>query len=223
MIIIYIETFSQVGEYHKSKGKDNEDAYKILVNGDYVYCIVSDGAGSSSFAKEAAWCTVDVVGDFCYKNGKEFFKDEKENARYLVFEVQQALFERAKELKTELSEMMCTLVLLAVNTKTKQYVTVHVGDGLIASTEGKNTKILSYPENGVTKQYTYMVNSPNVMKHLRIKSSNCKSKTKFFICTDGAVEDCYSTNQYIERVQGIKKCKIFNDDTTYCVLHKNIV
>lgn len=223
MIIIYIETFSQVGEYHKSKGKENEDAYKILVNGDYVYCIVSDGAGSSSFAKEAAWCTVDAAGDFCYKNGSEFFKDEKENARYLVFEVQQALFERAKELNTDLSQMMCTLVLLAVNTKTKQYVTVHIGDGLIAKTTKDKTKIVSYPENGVTKQYTYMVNSPNVMKHLRVKSSDYERETEFFVCTDGTVENCYSTNQYIERIQNVKKCKIFNDDATYCILrHYNI-
>lgn len=216
--IIYIETFSQVGEYHKSKGKKNEDAYKILVNGDYVYCIVSDGAGSSNFAKEAAWCTVNTTGDFCYKSGQNFFIDAKDNAKNLIFDVQQALFERAKELNTDLSQMMCTLVLLAVNTKTKQYVTVHIGDGLIAKTTKNKTKIVSYPENGVTKQYTYMVNSPNVMKHLRVKSSDYDSETEFFVCTDGTVENCYSTNQYIERIQNIKKCKIFNDDATYCIL-----
>lgn len=119
--------------------------------------------------------------------------------------------------------MMCTLVLLAVNTKTKQYVTVHVGDGLIAAIEGKDTKVLSYPENGVTKQYTYMVNSPNVMKHLRIKSSDFKSKTEFFVCTDGAVEDCYTTNQYISRVNEINSLNYFNDDATYCLLSQNNV
>lgn len=212
-----------MGEYHKSKGKDNEDAYKILVNGDYVYCIVSDGAGSSTFAKEAAWCTVNTVGDFCYNSGQNFFIDEKDNAKHLIFDVQQALFERAKELNTDPSQMMCTLVLLAVNTKTKQYVTVHIGDGLIAKMTKDKTEIISYPENGVTKQYTYMVNSQNVMKHLRVKSSDYESKTEFFVCTDGAVEDCYYTNQYIERMQGIKKYKSFNDDATYCFLFKNII
>lgn len=193
------------------------------MNGEYVYGIISDGAGSSDYAKEAAWCTVNSVGDFCYKTGSEFFKDEKESARYLIFEIQQALFERAKELNTDLSQMMCTLVLLAVNTKTMQYVTVHIGDGLIAKTTKDKTEIISYPENGATKQYTYMVNSPNVMKHLRVKSSDYESKTEFFVCTDGAVEDCYYTNQYIERMQGIKKYKSFNDDATYCFLFKNII
>lgn len=220
---IQIEAFSQVGEYHKSVGKENEDAYKILVNGEYVYCIVADGAGSSDYAKEAAWCTVNSVGDFCYKTGSEFFKDEKETARYLIFEVQQALFERAKELNTDLSQMMCTLVLLAVNTKTKKYVTVHVGDGLIAKTTNDKTEILSYPENGATKQYTYMVNSPNVMKHLRVKSDNFESEAEFFMCTDGLTENCYSTNQYVERIQSVEKIVCSKDDATYCLIQYVIV
>lgn len=114
--------------------------------------------------------------------------------------------------------MMCTLVLLAVNTKTQQYVTVHVGDGLIAKITKDKTEIISYPENGVTKQYTYMVNSPNVMKHLRVKSSDYGSETEFFVCTDGATEHCYSTKQYIQRVKIIKNCNFFRDDTTYCKL-----
>ena len=221
--IIYIETFSQVGEYHKSIGKENEDAVKIVVNGEYIYGIISDGAGSSNYAKEAAWCTVNSVGNFCYKTGSEFFKDEKETARYLIFEVQQALFERAEELNTDLPQMMCTLVLLAINTKTMQYVTVHIGDGLIAKTTKDKTEIISYPENGATKQYTYMVNSPNVMKHLRVKTDNFESEAEFFMCTDGLTENCYSTNQYVERIQSVEKIIYFKDDATYCLFSQNNV
>ncbi|MBS6627804.1 MAG: protein phosphatase 2C domain-containing protein [Clostridiales bacterium] len=219
MIGIYIKTYSKVGEYHRSKGNENEDAYRILVNGDYVYCMVSDGAGSSAYAKEAAWCTIEVTADFCYGQGADFFGDHYNcAAKRLIFDVQQALFEKANEQNTDLSQMMCTLVLLAINTKTKQYVTVHVGDGLIAATQQQQTQILSYPENGPTKQYTYMVNSPNVMKHLRIKSDTFESNTEFFVCTDGVTENCYSTNQYKKRVKMIKNCNLFDDDATYCLL-----
>lgn len=191
------------------------------MNGEYIYCIISDGAGSSNYAKEAAWCTVNSAGDFCYKNGSEFFKDEKGTAKHLVFEIQQALFERAAECNTDLSQMMCTLVLLAVNTKTMEYVTVHIGDGLIAKTTKDKTEIISYPENGVTKQYTYMVNSPSVMKHLRVKSDDFESDAKFFVCTDGVTENCYSTNQYVERIQSVEKLIYFEDDATYCKIHQD--
>lgn len=137
--------------------------------------------------------------------------------------MQQALFERAQELNTNLSQMMCTLILLAVNTKTMQYVTVHIGDGLIAKTTKDKTKIISYPENGATKQYTYMVNSPNVMKHLRIKSDTFESDAKFFVCTDGVTENCYSTNQYVEQIQSVEKIIYFKDDATYCLFSQNNV
>ena len=217
MISIYIKTYSKVGEYHRSKGKENEDAYRILVNGDYVYCMVSDGAGSSAYAKEAAWCTIEAAADFCYGQGANFFDDNYHcAAKRLIFDVQQALFEKANEQNTDLSQMMCTLVLLAINTKTKQYVTVHVGDGLIAATQQQQTQILSYPENGPTKQYTYMVNSPNVMKHLRVKIGCYDAEAKFFVCSDGAVENCYSTGQYIKRIKVMNYCSAFNDDVTYC-------
>lgn len=137
--------------------------------------------------------------------------------------MQQALFERAQELNTNLSQMMCTLILLAVNTKTMQYVTVHIGDGLIAKATKDKTKIISYPENGATKQYTYMVNSPNVMKHLRIKSDTFESDAKFFVCTDGVTENCYSTNQYVEQIQSVEKIICLKDDATYCLFSQDYV
>ncbi len=191
----------------------------MVVNGDYFYCVISDGAGSSSFAKEAAWCTVNATADFCYNNGSEFFTDKREQiARSLIFDIQQALYEQAKKLNTDLSQMMCILVLLCIDTKTMQYTTVHVGDGLIAKLSDDKTEIISYPENGVTKQYTYMVNSPSVMKHLRIKNGTFNEKTQFFICTDGAVENCYSTQDYQKRINQIDDLNKFQDDTTYCKL-----
>ncbi len=188
-----------------------------MVNGDYFYCVISDGAGSSNFAKEAAWCTVNTAADFCYNNGNKFFSDRREQfTRNLIFDIQQALYKQAKKLNTDLSQMMCTLVLLCVDTKKMQYTTVHVGDGLIAKISDNKTEIISYPENGVTKQYTYMICSPSVMKHLRMKSGTFDNVTHFFVCTDGTVENCYSTQDYIQRISQIDDFNKFQDDSTYC-------
>lgn len=191
----------------------------MVVNGDYFYCVISDGAGSSNFAKEAAWCTVNTTADFCYNNGSEFFNNKREQiARNLIFDIQQALYEKAKKLDTDLSQMMCTLVLLCIDTKSMQYTIVHIGDGLIAKITDNKTEIISYPENGVTKQYTYMVNSPSVMKHLRMKNCKFDKLSKFFACTDGAVENCCSTQDYIKRIDIIDCFNEFEDDLTYCII-----
>lgn len=177
--------------------------------------MISDGAGCSEYAKEAAWCTVNTTADYCYNNGEEFFtENRKQTAKCLIFDIQQALYDKAKELGTELSEMMCTLVLLCLDTKTMQYTTVHIGDGLIAKLSDYGTEIISYPENGVTKQYTYMVNSSSVMKHLRINNSAFKEVNKFFLCSDGVKENDFSIKDY----KLIEQLNCFNDDATCCFL-----
>lgn len=219
-MIINIKKVTQTGGYHQSVGRENEDVIKVLLNGEYLYCIISDGAGSSNFAKEAAQCTVNTISDFCYSYGDEFFTDRREEiARNFIFDIQQALYEQAKKLNTDLSQMMCTLVLLCVDTKKMQYTTVHVGDGLVAKIMNNETEIISYPENGVTKQYTYMVNSPSVMKHLRVKSGTFESSAQFFACTDGAVENCYSTQDYKQRIHKINNIDNFEDDSSYCFIN----
>lgn len=188
----------------------------MVVNGDYFYCVISDGAGSSEFAKEAAWCTVNTTADFCYSNGSEFFTDKREQiARNLIFNIQQALYEKAKKLNTDLSQMMCTLVLLCIDTKSMQYTTVHIGDGLVAKVTDNKTEIISYPENGVTKQYTYMVNSEYVIKHIRISNGCCNAKDVFLMCSDGI----YAENDFFIFVKNYKKIfnKQYEDDVSYCI------
>lgn len=188
----------------------------MVVNGDYFYCVISDGAGSSEFAKEAAWCTVNTTADFCYSSGSEFFNDKREQiARNLIFDIQQALYGQAKKLNTDLSQMMCTLVLLCIDAKTMQYTTVHVGDGLIAKITDNKTEIISYPENGVTKQYTYMVNSEYILKHIRVTNGNCNGGDILLICSDGIYAE-YSISIIAENYKEISH-KEYTDDASCCI------
>lgn len=220
--ITYYKTFSQTGEYHKSIGKENEDAIKVVINGNYFYCVISDGAGCSDYAKEAAWCTVNAVADFCYNNGTNFFDSTKYfAAKQLVFDVQEALYNTAKNLNTELSQMMCTLVLLCINTETLQYTTIHIGDGLIAKKSDDSVEIISYPENGVTRQYTYMVNASNVFNHLRITTGDYKINDIFLIASDGLYEKNYTTEAYKKITQDVvnnKNCFDNIDDISYIII-----
>lgn len=182
----YYKTFSQTGEYHKSIGKDNEDAIKVVVNGNYFYCVISDGAGCSEYAKEAAWCTVNAVADYCYNNGTSFFDSSRYfAAKQLVFDVQEALYNTAKKLNTELSQMMCTLVLLCINAETLQYTTIHIGDGLIAKKNNDSVEIVSYPHNGINSNITYFINDLNFIEFLRVKFGTLKLNDVFIILSDG--------------------------------------
>lgn len=212
---ISYEIFSERGKYHEEQGKENEDAINIVTNGNYVFAILSDGAGSSKFAKEASETTVKACSDFCFENSKKLFNETEITVKKLIFDIQTSLEQKATEVGIELSDMICTLVILGINKSTNKYVTIHVGDGLIALNDNKKWNIISYPENGATKQYTYFVNSPFVFKHLRVYKGKFNINDEFFISSDGYFENCNFTEEYINCLS--KSCpKKHNDDTTYC-------
>ena len=216
--------FTKTGTDHEFRNKENEDDGRIVVNGDYVFSIISDGAGSSKYAKEAARTTVESTARFCFDNGAGFFDVEKRAnvASELVFFIQKKLKEKAAIFKTVLDDMQSTLVLLCLDTCKKEYVTIHIGDGLICKLSGEDSEIVSFPENGATKQFTYMVNSPDVMKHLRISKGGYTDNSMFLSGSDGVFEKCYSTEDYIERVSDVlnNKKNVFDhaDDMSYNII-----
>lgn len=211
---ISYEIFSERGKLHEELGMENEDVINVVTNGDYIFAILSDGAGSSKFAKEAAQTTVKTVSDFCYNNSADFFISTEITAKKMIFDVQADLDKKAIEIGTSLSDMMSTLVVLALDKSTMRYATLHIGDGLIAL-RNEEWMIISYPENGPTKKYTYFTNSPLVFKHLRINEGYCNVNDAFFIATDGYFENCRLTEQYINCLcESSRECN--SDDMTYC-------
>lgn len=211
---ISCEIFSARGKYHKEQGKENEDSINVVTNDDYVFAILSDGAGSSKFAKDASLTTVKTVSDFCFNNSAEFFKEIEKTVSRMIFDIQTKLDKKAVEIGAKLSEMVCTLVVLCLEKSTNRYITIHIGDGLVAL-KNKCWEIISYPENGPTKQYTYFTNSPLVFKHLRINEGVYYIGNKFFISTDGFFENCCFTEQYISKINSNIPTES-TDDVTYC-------
>ncbi len=51
---ISYEIYSEAGTYHKQHGIGNQDAIKVGMKDDYFFCAISDGCGSSKYAKQAA-------------------------------------------------------------------------------------------------------------------------------------------------------------------------
>lgn len=219
---ISYEIFSERGKYHEEQGKENEDAINVVTNGDYMFVILSDGAGSSKFAKEAAEITVKASSDFCFENSKQLFNETEITAKKLIFDIQTDLEQKAKEIGTELSKMVSTLGILGIDKNTNKHITIHVGDGLIALNKSNEWNIVSYPENGPTKQYTYFVNSPLVFKHLRINKGEHSVDDEFFVSTDGYFENCNFAEELIRKIERPQK-SASTDDTTYCRINFGMI
>lgn len=207
---ISYEIYSEAGTYHKQHGIENQDAIKVGMKDDYFFCAISDGCGSSKYAKQAAEVVVDVSIDFCYdlvlKNNKI------ESLKELPYVLQLELQNKSQILNLDFNELKSTLVLFVLNLKTKRYYIAHIGDGIVICGD----QVLSYPENGMTSQFTYFANQEDVLKHFRINTGILKNQS-VLISTDGLFNNCYNTNDYIKRFnrnRAIKMC----DDMSYCKL-----
>ena len=177
---------------------------------DYFFCAISDGCGSSKYAKQAAETVVEASTDFCYdlvlKNNKI------ESLKELPYILQLELQNKSQALNLDFNELKSTLVLFVLNIKTKRYYIAHIGDGIVICGD----QVLSYPENGMTSQFTYFANQEDVLKHFRINTGILKNQS-VLISTDGLFNNCYNTNDYIKRFnrnRAIEMC----DDMSYCKL-----
>lgn len=213
---ISYEIFSEAGEYHKSIGKENEDAINVVTNGDYMFFLFSDGAGSGPLPKLSSQHTVDEIGNGCFIAPNEIFCSN-DKLKSLIKNLQKKLKSVANKNFCELSDMMATLIVLGIDLKRKKYIVIHIGDGLVAKTEKDEWKILSYPENGYSKNSTYFSNSPNVNSHLRIRQGTFESNERFFIGTDGCFEGLYLSEEYINLIEK-QNVLIGNDDVSYCYI-----
>ena len=207
---ISYEIYSEAGTYHKQHGIENQDAIKVGMKDDYFFCAISDGCGSSKYAKQAAEVVVEASIDFCYdlvlKNNKiELLKE-------LPYILQLELQNKSQILNLDFCELKSTLVLFVLNLKTKRYYIAHIGDGIVICGD----QVLSYPENGMTSQFTYFANQEDVLKHFRVNTGILKNQCAL-ISTDGLFFNCYNTNDYIRRSKEICLTKP-DDDVTYCRL-----
>ncbi len=211
---ISYEIFSKRGKLHEKQGKENEDAINIITNGDYMFVILSDGAGSGPLPKMSSQCTVDEVGKACSNYSNELFCTN-EQLEMMVFKLQSALEKIAYKNGYKLKDMMATLIIFGINIKSKEYITIHVGDGLVAEKNNKNWEILSYPENKISSKYTFFPNSSEVFDHLRVKRGIIEKNSAFFISTDGFYENCTTTKQFLNQIQN-KNINSILDDVSYC-------
>lgn len=88
----------------------------------------------------------------------------------------------------EKTELASTLVCVAMN-EHGDGVILHLGDGRVCTRRGSELVTVSGPDNGMTKNATYLTTSANGFDHLRIsifKSGELKNFNGFMLMSDGA-------------------------------------
>ncbi len=93
----------------------------------------------------------------------------------------------AADQKAAKEEFASTIVAFAWDTRTGDYLIIHLGDGAIIGIQKEGElKMLSSPENGLTTNQTWLTTSRDALIHLRLCFGQISSYDRIIMFTDGA-------------------------------------
>jgi serine/threonine protein phosphatase PrpC len=197
---------SVTGVGHEQSGVVCQDAAAIATsrNGALAAC-VCDGAGSARFADIGAKAVVRKISQYLIDNEKLLISGDASPAE-IINTALFAIEEQAKLNGGIPKDYACTIVAILVSKE--KAVTVHLGDGVIASVVQGLPIVLSPPENGEFKNEVVLVTSAKAKQKLRIQVIELSPfLTSFALMTDGSQESLYerrtnSVSQVVEQMAG---------------------
>lgn len=135
----------------------------------------------------------------------------------------------AENKKCEKTDFASTLMMGIFPEQADFYWTIHIGDGIIGIVDkNEDIKVLSAPQNGITKQYTYTTVSKDLFKKIRVKKYN--ERGSVFFMTDGITNEIFkeekSRKEYVEIIKktdwsGLEKRLLDDgarDDIGFCCI-----
>ncbi|MBQ4466243.1 MAG: protein phosphatase 2C domain-containing protein [Oscillospiraceae bacterium] len=157
-------SYSEVGESHIGWGKPCEDSVLTGQNPEtgVTAAVVSDGAGSYTFAKEGSSITAKAAVELLTGQFDELYElSNQEFAETVLGCIRSLLEKRAEELECQLIDLSATLVCAAV-APDGRYLYFHVGDGIIAACDDKGVcRIISQYYHEIAPNYTTFVTIPD--------------------------------------------------------------
>lgn len=148
---------SQVGTSHIRNGDRLQDAYAVSIMRDnYVFAVVSDGAGSAELGAFGAWLvcrTLKVLFRDWFRNNSNLPSNEMLSDWIDV--VRSRIAAIAKKRDRASRQFACTLA--AVVSTPDETLTLHIGDSAIVGRRTENWDVLCWPENGEYASTTYFV------------------------------------------------------------------
>ena len=181
----------QTGKIHRKQNIKIQDVSFIGEKDGIAVFGLADGQGKTDLCSVGGREVLQTVAEYIWSLGF----DNLSSFRYHD-ELQYALLTRIRRKIDELtevyqlddnSELSSTLLMIAIDTYTGRYVSVHIGDGIVIGIRKDNAMVLvSRPDNGITSQYTWFTTSDTAMHHLRIDFGSVEGYKRFFLVTDGA-------------------------------------
>lgn len=187
-IISYVLT----GSSHIESKIPCQDYVTFISNNDCCVIVLADGAGSASHSIEGARAVSDMCAKWLLSHfDSAFMENEKVLKKRLKVKITTELLKVSKKLgMVDLKQLSSTLLFVAI--KNDQYITCHIGDGVIGATINGVEEVLSDPERGEFANNTFFTTSLRI-EHIRIQRGSLGSIRSFYLMSDGSADCLYLT------------------------------
>lgn len=193
---ILVSLIQMAGSRHQNCQQPCEDAVFLRVTGDFLFCGLADGQSGAAYGAEGGRACLEAIGDYLEEVGLQAllsapFPDELPCTITRVFRRRLLALSQ----KNPWKDFASTLLAIAVDLKTGQYVLLHLGDGCALSVS-RDTEpgILSGPEQGLSLHHTWLTTSDNAVSHLRLSFGRLQGRKRLLLLSDGAVCLCRGQN-----------------------------
>ena len=181
------------GQSHRHTGSPCQDRTWWEESDGVTAAALADGAGYAAHAEAGAETAVRTVCTHITGNFDRIITNPDAGAvgREILDVLTDALDVKARELGTDRSQLACTLQ--AVGIRNGRAFLIHIGDGVIGYTDALSGKtgVLSAPDNGVYKNHTTFVTSPDVSDKMRLYRCSTEKIGSFLLMSDGSADSLY--------------------------------
>lgn len=181
------------------KVKHCKDMLYCRENGEEGFYSLADGVNSSNKSHVGARAIQKALADFWEQQPNYFFETSNSEIRRSLIEIiQKVIYNLTKEQEKD-DDFSSTLLVLCISRRLNKYRWFHIGDGMIVKESEEDVlEILSHPQNGITKQFTFTTTSKNLERFLRIDEGSIYHVKRFMIFTDGAMKWFYKERKLTE-------------------------
>ena len=150
---------------------------------------LADGTGDTDYAGKGAYYSARVLARLLAENFEELHGMEDRQVQFnVITNVRTELYKICDEYGVSMSQIHSTLVGVAIDESTGEYIAVHLGDGRIdvRDADGESEEYtISWPENGRSGNTTYLTSMKGAGKHVRITRGTVGDIGEFRLLSDG--------------------------------------
>lgn len=186
--------YAAKGRAHEISGQPCQDKVFIKrIRKNCAFAALADGAGSEFLSHIGAYYAVSNLFSIINDSINNHLIDEINLRKKIVTKLQIGFDELAIKHNALRNNFACTLLFVYSKLIKKRtfYIAGHIGDGVIALFNAKESKVLSPPDRGEFSNSTFFLTSDNALSHFRIYKGTLYGDAGFMLMSDGTAESLY--------------------------------